>query len=108
MHRMTGLAAAAAGMLVLGIGIGWMFSSGGEPAPAAPEAKAADRELVTGTVASRPTAPPQGAPPPSSAPPSAPTAAQARPAAAMMAGAQPKAAAAANARCENPDGLGIY
>src|SRR4051812_8442717 len=105
MHRMTGLAAAAAGMLVLGIGIGWMFSSGGEPAPAAPEAKAADRELVTGTVASRPAAPPQMAQLQSLPQPSAPAAAQPRPAAAMMAGAQPKAGAQ---RCENPDALGIY
>src|SRR5215208_2550035 len=107
MHRMTGLAAAAAATLVLGIGIGWMFSSGGEPAPAAPEAKIAERELVTGTVASRPTTPPQMAQPPSYPPPSAPTVAQTRPAAAMMAGAQPKTAAA-NGRCENPDALGIY
>jgi peptidoglycan/xylan/chitin deacetylase (PgdA/CDA1 family) len=105
MHRMTGLAAAAAATLVLGIGIGWIFSSGGEPAPAAPEAKLAERELVTGTVAPRPNASPQLAQPPSSTPP---TAAQARPAAAMMAGAQPKAGAAANARCENPDALGIH
>ena len=101
MHRMTGLVAAAAATLVLGIGIGWMFSSGGEPAPAAPEAKIAERELVTGTVA------PRLAQPPSSPPPSASTAAPARPAAAMMAGAQAKAAAA-NGRCENPDALGIY
>ena len=101
MHRMTGLAAAAAATLALGIGIGWMFSSGGEPAPAAPEAKIAERELVTGTVA------PRLAQPPSSPPPSASTAAPARPAAAMMAGAQAKAAAA-NGRCENPDALGIY
>ena len=105
MHRMTGLAAAAAATLVLGIGIGWIFSSGGEPAPAAPEAKLAERELVTGTVAPRPNASPQLAQPPSSTPP---TAAQARPAAALMAGAQPKAGAAANARCENPDALGIH
>jgi peptidoglycan/xylan/chitin deacetylase (PgdA/CDA1 family) len=103
MHRMTGLAAAAAATLVLGIGIGWMFSSGGEQAPAAPEAKIAERELVTGTVAPRPTAPPQMTQPPSSPP----TAAPVRPAAAMMAGAQAKAAAA-NGRCENPDALGIY
>src|SRR6478752_4387444 len=106
MHRMTGLAAAAAATLVLGIGIGWMFSSGGEPAPAAPEAKSVERELVTGTVASRSTAPPQMAPPPSFPPPSAPTAAPTRPAAAM-AGAQAKAASA-NGTCENPDALGIY
>ena len=106
MHRMTGLAAAAAATLVLGIGIGWMLSSGGEPAPAAPEAKIAERELVTGTVASRPAAPPQVAQPPSFPQPSAPTAAPARPAAAMMAGAPAKAAA--NGRCENPDALGIY
>jgi peptidoglycan/xylan/chitin deacetylase (PgdA/CDA1 family) len=107
MHRMTGLAAAAAATLVLGIGIGWMFSSGGEPAPAAPEVKIAERELVTGTVASRPSAPPQMAQPPSFPPPSAPTAVPIRPAAAMMAGAQAKAAPA-NGRCENPDALGIY
>jgi peptidoglycan/xylan/chitin deacetylase (PgdA/CDA1 family) len=106
MHRMTGLAAAAAATLVLGIGIGWMFSSGGEPAPAVPEAKLAERELVTGTVAPRPNAP-QMAQLPSSPPPSAPTAAPARPAAAMMAGAQAKTAAASG-RCENPDALGIY
>jgi len=108
MHRMTGLAAAAAATLVLGVGIGWMLSSGGEPAPAAPEAKAADRELVTGTVAARPPAAPQTAQPPSFAPPNAPAAAQARTSGAMTAGAQPKAGAAANARCENPDALGIY
>ena len=109
MHRMTGLAAAAAAALVLGIGIGWMFSSRGEPAPTAPEAKAVERELVTGTVAARPAAgantQPQVAQPQSFPPPVA-MAPQARPAAAMM-GGPPAKAGAANSRCENPDALGI-
>jgi hypothetical protein len=110
MHRMTGLAAAAAAALVLGIGIGWMFSSGGEPAPTALEAKAVERELVTGTVAARPAAgantQPQVAQPQSFPPPAA-MAAPAKPAAAMMAGPPAKAGAVANSRCENPDALGI-
>jgi peptidoglycan/xylan/chitin deacetylase (PgdA/CDA1 family) len=110
MHRMTGLAAAAAAALVLGIGIGWMFSSGGEPAPTTPEAKAVERELVTGTVAARPAAgantQPQVAQPQSFPPPAA-MAAQAKPAAAMIAGPPAKAGAVANSRCENPDALGI-
>src|SRR5512144_1260041 len=109
MHRVTGLAAAAAAALVLGIGIGWMFSSGGGPAPTTPEAKAVERELVTGTVAARPAAgantQPQVAQPQSFPPPVA-MAPQARPAAAMM-GGPPAKAGAANSRCENPDALGI-
>ncbi len=108
MHRMTGLAAAIAAAVTLGIGIGWMLSPM-EQAPTAPETTVAERELVTGTVASRvgTTAPPQpqAAQPQSFTPPAAP-APQARPTPAMMAGAQAKAAAA-GARCENPDALGI-
>ena len=106
MHRMTGLAAAIAAAVTLGIGIGWMLSPKEQTAP---EATVAERELVTGTVASRANtaAPlqPQAAQPQSFAPPAAP-APQARPTPAMMAGAQAKAAAA-GARCENPDALGI-
>jgi len=108
MHRMTGLAAAVAAAVTLGIGIGWMLSPK-EQAPTAPEATLAERELVTGTVASRANtaAPPQpqAAQPQSFTPPAAP-APQARPTPAMMAPAQAKAAAA-GARCENPDALGI-
>ncbi len=111
MHRMTGLAAAAAAALVLGIGIGWIFTSGGEPAPKAPEAKAVERELVTGTVASRPAAganaQPQVPQPQSVPPPAAPMTPQARPAAAMTAGAPGRAGIAATPRCENPDALGV-
>ena len=108
MHRMTGLAAAIAAAVTLGIGIGWMLSPK-EQTPTAPETTVAERELVTGTVASRAgtAAPPQpqAAQPQSFTPPAAP-APQARPTPAMMAGAQAKAAAA-SARCENPDALGI-
>jgi peptidoglycan/xylan/chitin deacetylase (PgdA/CDA1 family) len=103
MHRMTGLAAAIAAAVTLGIGIGWMLSPKEQTAP---ETTLAERELVTGTVAARANAAappqPQAAQPQSFAPP----AAQARPTPAMMAPAQAKAAAA-SARCENPDALGI-
>ena len=60
MHRMTGLAAAIAAAVTLGIGIGWMLSPK-EQTPTAPETTVAERELVTGTVASRAgtAAPPQ-------------------------------------------------
>jgi peptidoglycan/xylan/chitin deacetylase (PgdA/CDA1 family) len=106
MHRMTGLAAAIAAAVTLGIGIGWMLSP---KEPTAPETTLAERELVTGTVAARATAAappqPQAAQPQSFTPPAAP-APQARPTPAMMAPAQAKAAAA-SARCENPDALGI-
>ena len=102
MHRMTGLAAAIAAAVTLGIGIGWMLSPK-EQTPTAPEAAVAERELVTGTVASRANtaAPPQpqAAQPQSLTPPAAP-APQARPTPAMMAPAQAKAAA--GARCRIP------
>jgi peptidoglycan/xylan/chitin deacetylase (PgdA/CDA1 family) len=82
-----------------------------EQTPTAPEATLAERELVTGTVASRANSTasnqPQAAQPQSFAPPAAPAAPQARPTAAMMVSPQAKAGAAANARCENPDALGI-
>ena len=77
MHRMTGLAAAIAAAVTLGIGIGWMLSPK-EQTPTAPETTVAERELVTGTVASRAAtaAPPQPqaaqpapAPPAQAAPP---------------------------------------
>ena len=93
MHRMTGLAAAIAAAVTLGIGIGWMLSPK-EQTPTAPES----------TVAAAPPQP-QAAQPQSFTPPAAPVP-QARPTPAMMAGAQAKAAAA-GARCENPDALGI-
>jgi peptidoglycan/xylan/chitin deacetylase (PgdA/CDA1 family) len=103
---MTGLAAAIAAAVTLGIGIGWMLSPKEQTAP---ETTPAERELVTGTVAARANAAappqPQGAQPQSFTPPAAP-APQARPTPAMMAPAQAKAAAA-SARCENPDALGI-
>jgi peptidoglycan/xylan/chitin deacetylase (PgdA/CDA1 family) len=106
MYRMTGLAAAIAAAVTLGIGIGWMLSPKEQ---AAPETTPAERELVTGTVAARANAAappqPQAAQPQSFTPPAAP-APQARPTPAMMAPAQAKAAAA-SARCENPDALGI-
>jgi peptidoglycan/xylan/chitin deacetylase (PgdA/CDA1 family) len=109
MHRMTGLAAAIAAAVTLGIGIGWMLSPK-EQTPTAPETTVAERELVTGTVASRAgtaaPAQPQAAQKPQSFTPPAAPAPQARPTPAMMAGAQAKAAAA-GARCENPDALGI-
>ncbi len=49
MHRMTVLAAAAAVVAVLGIGVGWWILSPKEPAPAAQAAKAVEGELTTGT-----------------------------------------------------------
>jgi peptidoglycan/xylan/chitin deacetylase (PgdA/CDA1 family) len=54
MRGMTGLAAAAAGAVTLGIGIGWMLSPSA-PAPTAAQAKIAQEPLVTGTIASRAT-----------------------------------------------------
>jgi peptidoglycan/xylan/chitin deacetylase (PgdA/CDA1 family) len=110
MYRMTGLVAAVAAAVALGIGLGWTLSPQ-EPAPSVPEAKAAEGELATGAVASRAaavaTAQPQMAPPQSLPPPAPLMAPQARPAAAMMPGSPGKAGAAANSKCENPDALGV-
>jgi len=109
MGRWTWLAAAATAAIVLGIGIGWMLS-GKESAQPAPEAKFAEWELTTGSVAARmaaaaPLARPQAT---QSAPqqfPQAPTPSpQARPAAAVPSAAPTKVAAA---RCANPDALGV-
>ncbi|MGA7489652.1 MAG: polysaccharide deacetylase family protein [Xanthobacteraceae bacterium] len=109
MRRMTGLAAAVAAAVALGIGIGWIL---GPKAPDAPEAKAVDREVVTGTVASRSGAvadtQPQAAQPQSFPPPAAPMTPQARPAAAMIPGPPATARAAASPRCENPAALGVH
>ena len=109
MRRMTVLAAAAATSVTLGIGIGWILS----PEVPAPEAKVADRELVTGTIAPRTTesqmtteaaAQPRVVQPQRLPPPPMPMAARAEPA---MATTPRPAATAANQRCENPDALGV-
>jgi len=116
MRRITGLAAAAAASVVFGIGVGWLLGPK-DPAPSAPQAKLADRELVTGTIASRAATPPvtdglaaqsravqsQQLP----APVPAPLAARTEPAAATMPAPPRIPAAAANRRCENPDALGV-
>jgi peptidoglycan/xylan/chitin deacetylase (PgdA/CDA1 family) len=108
---MMGLAAAAAAAAALGIGIGWALAPTA-PVPEAPKAKAVDREVVTGTVASRAAAmadtPPQPIQPQSLPPPVAPMAPQARPATAMMPSPPAKVGAAGNLRCENPDALGVH
>src|SRR5262245_32550883 len=96
MQRMTVWAAGAAAVVVLGIGVGWMLTS--RDAPNGPEAKAADRELTTGTIAARTAAAqPQPAPAQASQP-------QAFPAAPSS--PQPKVAAAP--RCDKPDALGVF
>jgi peptidoglycan/xylan/chitin deacetylase (PgdA/CDA1 family) len=103
MRRTTVLAAGAAAAVILGIGAGWMLSSK-EPAASGPEAKATERELVTGTVATRTAAAAgqaQAAQPQSFPPSAASTTPQAKPAA-----AQP-ARVAAGPRCDNPDALGV-
>jgi peptidoglycan-N-acetylglucosamine deacetylase len=108
MGRWTLVAAGATAAIVLGVGIGWMLS-GKEAAPPATEAKLAERELTTGSVAARmaaaaPSAQPQAVqsqPFPQAFPPPAP---QAKPAAAMPSSAPAKVAAA---RCANPDALGV-
>jgi peptidoglycan/xylan/chitin deacetylase (PgdA/CDA1 family) len=116
MQRITVLAAAAAGALILGIGIGWVLIPKATPAP---EARLAEPEFATGSISARQTTPrptmaaapqvqpaqPSSLPLPQSFPPPAPMPApQARPAAAMM---PVPSQAAASARCENPNGLGI-
>jgi peptidoglycan/xylan/chitin deacetylase (PgdA/CDA1 family) len=112
MRRMTGLAAAAAAAVTFGIAVGWIVGAK-EPEPNAPEAKVAERELVTGTIPSRATAmaasqpqaaEPRSFPPQSFPPPAAPMTPQTGPAAAMMPGSS---ARVANSRCGNPDALGI-
>lgn len=111
MRRMMGLAAAAAAAAALGIGIGWVLAPTA-PVPEAPEAKAVDREVVTGTVASRAAAmantQPQMAQPQSFPPPAAPMAPQARPATAMTPSPPAKVGAGATPRCKNPDALGVH
>ena len=110
MHRMTGLAAAIAAAITLGIGIGWILSPK-EPALTVPEAKVVEGELVTGAVESRraavATTQLQMVQPQSFPPPAAPMAPQDRPAAAMMPGPPGKDGTAANPRCKNPDALGV-
>ena len=106
MGRMHVLAAGAAAAVILGIGVGWMLISR-EPAASGPEAKAGERELVTGTIAARTSAAQlQAQPQPAPAPPfpAAPAMPQAKPAAAPSA---PPARVAASPRCENPDPLGV-
>jgi hypothetical protein len=112
MHRMVVLAAGAAAALILGIGVGWVLIPKSAPAP---EARIAQPELTTGSIAARPAmaaAPqaqavqPPAFPPPPAFPASMP-APQARPAAAMAPAAQPGRAAVANSRCDNPNALGI-
>ena len=94
MRQVTVLAAAAAVVAILGIGVGWWILSPREPAPAAPAAKAVEGELTTGTVASRP--PPSQ--PPRSLKPASPTCAV---------GASRQTGHATDPKCENPDALGV-
>jgi peptidoglycan/xylan/chitin deacetylase (PgdA/CDA1 family) len=105
---MMGLAAAAAAAAALGIGIGWVLA----PTAPVPEAKAVDREVATGTVASRAAAmantQPQAIQPQSLPPPAAPMAPQARAATAMMPSPPAKAGAGATTRCKNPNALGVH
>jgi peptidoglycan/xylan/chitin deacetylase (PgdA/CDA1 family) len=107
MRRMTGLAAAAAVVATIGIGVGWMLTPK-EPAPTAPEAKVVEPELATGTIASRATGEPaaqaRATQPPSFPASAAPMTPQGKPAAAMMPGPSGRAA---GQRCENPDALGV-
>jgi peptidoglycan/xylan/chitin deacetylase (PgdA/CDA1 family) len=104
---MVGLAAVAAAAVALGVGIGWIL---GPKGPEAPEVRAVDREMATGTVASRARAPadtqPAAVQPQAVPPPAAPTTPRARAATAPMPGAP--ATAAANQRCENRDALGVH
>jgi peptidoglycan-N-acetylglucosamine deacetylase len=108
MRRMMGLAAAAAAAAALGIGIGWVLA----PTAPVPEAKAVDREVATGTVASRAAAmantQPQAIQPQSLPPPAAPMAPQARAATAMMPSPPARVGAGAKPSCENPDALGVH
>jgi peptidoglycan/xylan/chitin deacetylase (PgdA/CDA1 family) len=110
MRRIMGLAALAAAAVALGAGIGWILGPKA-PAPEAPQAKAVEREMTTGTAAPRlaamASAPPQVAQAQSLPPPAAPMLSQAPPAPAMIP-APPAKAAAAKARCENPDALGVH
>jgi peptidoglycan-N-acetylglucosamine deacetylase len=108
MRRMTVLAAAAASV-TLGIGVGWILSPSA-PAPQASEATAAERELVTGTIASRTiasygvteaAAQPRVVQPQPLPPSPAPVTARPEPATA------PPPRPAANSKCENPDALGV-
>ena len=98
MRRMTVLAAGAAASAALGIGVGWTLSTRG-PAPTVPEAKVAERELVTGTIASRTTAPH-----PTAGAAAQPAVAQPQP---LPPPPAPMATRPAPARCENPDALGV-
>jgi peptidoglycan-N-acetylglucosamine deacetylase len=102
MRRMTIWAAAGAAAVVLGLGIGWMLTSR-EQAPA-PEAKAGERELVTGTIAARMSAAQSQAAQPQSVP-APPATTQTKPAAAPPA---PQARVAAGPKCEKPDALGVF
>jgi peptidoglycan-N-acetylglucosamine deacetylase len=115
MRRMTGLAAAAAGAVTLGIGIGWILSPK-EPVPTATQAKIAQEPLVTGTIASRATeahatvgaAARLRAPEPQPlTPPPASMAARAEPATAPMSRPPGMAGTAVNSKCENPDALRV-
>jgi peptidoglycan-N-acetylglucosamine deacetylase len=112
MRRMTVLAAAAATSVTLGIAIGWILS----PTVPAPEAKATDRELVTGTIGSRATeshsaaeaaAQPRVVQPQPLPPPPAPMTARAEPAMAAPTRPPGMAGSAANLKCENPGALGV-
>jgi len=112
MYRMMGLAALAAAAAILGIGIGWALGPQA-PAPDVPEAKAVEREVMTGTIASYgPASPAVASAQPQVAqlqpvpPPAAPMPAQARPSTATP--SSPPAKTAASPRCENPDALGVH
>jgi peptidoglycan-N-acetylglucosamine deacetylase len=111
MHRIMGLAALAAAAVALGAGIGWALGPQG-PAPDVPEAKAVEREVMTGTAAPRlaamASAQLQVAQAQPSPAPAAPMSSQAPPAPAMIPAPPAKVGVAARARCENPDALGVH
>jgi peptidoglycan-N-acetylglucosamine deacetylase len=104
MRRATVLVAAAGAAVMAGFFVGWLFSSK-EPAAAALQTRIADRDLITGTIPSRPTGmPPQ---PQSQLAPQAAAVAAAAPSALPM---QKRAAADAVApkpSCRNPGALGV-
>jgi peptidoglycan/xylan/chitin deacetylase (PgdA/CDA1 family) len=114
MRRMTGLAAAA-GAVILGIGVGWILSPN-VPEPTATQAKIAEAQLVTGTIAARPTesyatvgaaTQPRMVVPQPLPPPPAPMTARAEPAMAATPRPPSMAGSAVNLKCENPGALGV-
>ena len=107
MHRMTGLAAAIAAAVTLGIGIGWMLSpkeqSRQRRRPRSPNANWSPGRWRRVRTPQRPFSPR----PPSRNPHAAGRAGTASQADPRDDGARASQGAAAGARCENPDALGI-